>query len=272
MKVLSEILDHVVALELAVDENVQTDGFLPGDDVVDLAPDEIVIRRLIYLSLAQSCTFRADLSRLREGPDGRRRQKRQSQLLALKPLPFASVREPDQIVVGQIGEAAGHRGIRRDAASVEQRLVVMKNRRSATRVIGGIDEIGDLTQLDELLLGEREMAEHILPQGVLALRRVGDVQQGACGGHRDVIGHRAQRVDQAQTVGVVVSPDVAAIDHSGDDGGGLRDAVTLDRGEGPLPSFDEVKAQIMQRLSQLQLQKFQQELRDKAKTDYKFGQ
>ena len=45
-----------------------------------------------------------------------------------------------------------------------------------------------------------------------------------------------------------------------------------DTREAQFPSFDEVKAQIMQRLSQLQLQKFQQELRDKAKTDYKFGQ
>lgn len=45
-----------------------------------------------------------------------------------------------------------------------------------------------------------------------------------------------------------------------------------DTREAQFPSFDEVKSQIMQRLSQLKLQKFQQELRDKAKTDYKFGQ
>jgi peptidyl-prolyl cis-trans isomerase C len=44
-----------------------------------------------------------------------------------------------------------------------------------------------------------------------------------------------------------------------------------DTREAPFPAFDDVKDQIKQRLEQVQLQKYQEELRAKAKTDYKFG-
>jgi peptidyl-prolyl cis-trans isomerase C len=37
------------------------------------------------------------------------------------------------------------------------------------------------------------------------------------------------------------------------------------------PAFDEVKAQLKQRMEQVKMQAFQDELRSKAKTDYKFG-
>ena len=44
-----------------------------------------------------------------------------------------------------------------------------------------------------------------------------------------------------------------------------------DTREASFPAFDEVKAQIKQRLEQSRLQQYQEELRDKAKTDYKFS-
>jgi peptidyl-prolyl cis-trans isomerase C len=40
--------------------------------------------------------------------------------------------------------------------------------------------------------------------------------------------------------------------------------------EAPFPAFDDVKGQLKQRLEQVKLQRFQEELRAKAKTDYKF--
>lgn len=43
-----------------------------------------------------------------------------------------------------------------------------------------------------------------------------------------------------------------------------------DTREAQFPAFEEVKPQIQQRLSQIKLQQFQQDLRTKAKTDYKF--
>lgn len=41
--------------------------------------------------------------------------------------------------------------------------------------------------------------------------------------------------------------------------------------EAAFPAFDDVKAQIKQRIEQATLQRYQEELRTKAKTDYKFG-
>lgn len=45
-----------------------------------------------------------------------------------------------------------------------------------------------------------------------------------------------------------------------------------DTREAKFPAFEEVKAQIVQRIAQLKLQKFQDDLRKAAKTDYKFQQ
>ena len=45
-----------------------------------------------------------------------------------------------------------------------------------------------------------------------------------------------------------------------------------DTREAQFPSFDEVKGQIMQRMAQAKLQKFQDDLKSAAKTDYKFAQ
>lgn len=42
--------------------------------------------------------------------------------------------------------------------------------------------------------------------------------------------------------------------------------------EAPFPAFDEVKPQLKQRMEQAKMQKYQEELRAKAKTDYKFSQ
>jgi peptidyl-prolyl cis-trans isomerase C len=44
-----------------------------------------------------------------------------------------------------------------------------------------------------------------------------------------------------------------------------------DSREAQFPGFDEVKPQLMQRLSQMKLQEFQESLRKSAKTDYKFS-
>ncbi len=45
----------------------------------------------------------------------------------------------------------------------------------------------------------------------------------------------------------------------------------VDTREAQFPAFDDVKAQLKQRLEQAKLQQYQEELRAKAKTDYKFG-
>jgi peptidyl-prolyl cis-trans isomerase C len=44
-----------------------------------------------------------------------------------------------------------------------------------------------------------------------------------------------------------------------------------DTRDAPFPAFDDVKAQLKQRIEQTRLQDYQEELRGKAKTDYKFS-
>ena len=44
-----------------------------------------------------------------------------------------------------------------------------------------------------------------------------------------------------------------------------------DTREAQFPAFDDVKGQIKQRIEQVKMQQFQEDLRAKAKTDYKFG-
>ena len=44
-----------------------------------------------------------------------------------------------------------------------------------------------------------------------------------------------------------------------------------DTRDASFPAFDDVKGQIKQRLEQVVMQRYQDELRGKAKTDYKFG-
>jgi peptidyl-prolyl cis-trans isomerase C len=45
-----------------------------------------------------------------------------------------------------------------------------------------------------------------------------------------------------------------------------------DTREAPFPAFDDVKGQLKQRLEQTKLQQYQEDLRTKAKTDYKFAE
>jgi peptidyl-prolyl cis-trans isomerase C len=45
-----------------------------------------------------------------------------------------------------------------------------------------------------------------------------------------------------------------------------------DTREAQFPAYDDVKAQLRQRMEQAKVQKYQEDLRTAAKTDYKFSQ
>ncbi len=84
VEVLAEIFDHVVTLELAVDQHVEADLLLLLDDGVDLGFDELVVGFLGDPALAQLGTLGANLLGLGEGADGGGRQQRQAEGLALQ--------------------------------------------------------------------------------------------------------------------------------------------------------------------------------------------
>ncbi len=74
---LGEVLDHVGALELAVDQDVEPHALLPGDRVGDEPRHGGVVAGAVQLALAQAHAQLANLARLRERARGGRRVRRQ---------------------------------------------------------------------------------------------------------------------------------------------------------------------------------------------------
>ena len=68
------------------------------------------------------------------------------------------------------------------------------------------------------------------------------MQQRTGGGHGHTVGRLAQGVDQADAGGVVVAPDVAAVDHAGEQRGACGDAMLVHRGEVLVASLHQVEA------------------------------
>lgn len=130
----------------------------------------------------------------------------------------------------------------RHAGAVEQSLVGGEGGGCLLLVLGGVGQGGDFLELVELLDGEREVLEVFGRDAGLAFGAERHVQQGGCGGDGHVGGDLLQGVDQAEGGGVVVAPDVAAVDHAGEDGGVGGHAVLGDGFEVLLATFVEVQA------------------------------
>ena len=107
-ELLAEVLDHVVALGLAVDEHVEADLLLEGDHLVDLAADERAVGGVVELALAQLAARGADLLGLRVGADRRRRQLRQAEALGLRRAALPEAARP--VVVARLPARRPARG------------------------------------------------------------------------------------------------------------------------------------------------------------------
>ena len=94
----------------------------------------------------------------------------------------------------------------------------------------------------ELFNGEGEMLAHIIGETVLTFGAERHMQQGACGGDGHIAGDLLQRVDESKADGVIVTPDVASVDHTGEDGGALCDAELFNGGEILVLAFVEVES------------------------------
>ncbi len=99
VEVLAEVLDHVVALELAVNQHIEADLLLVPDAGVDLGLHELVVFGLGDLALTQLGAFGANLLGLREGADGGGGQQRQA--------------KGDTLLLLTLGAPAGARSRRR---------------------------------------------------------------------------------------------------------------------------------------------------------------
>ena len=78
-EVLGEVLDHVVALGLAVHQDVVAELFLQLHNALDLVLHELLVLLVGEVALVVAGTGGADLGGLREGADGGGGQRRQVQ-------------------------------------------------------------------------------------------------------------------------------------------------------------------------------------------------
>ena len=78
-QLLAEVLDHVVALRLPVDEHVQPQLVLEPDDLGDLGPHALGVAGLVQLAPAAGRPGLADLAGLGERADGGRGQRWQAE-------------------------------------------------------------------------------------------------------------------------------------------------------------------------------------------------
>ena len=242
VEVLAEVFDHIVTLEFAVHEHVKADLLLMLDAGVDLRLHVFVVFSLGDFALAQSGAFGAHFLGLREGSDGGGRQQWQVQRLPLCLLTFGTCRLAHEVRVGQGCETFRHVLVGGDAGTVEERLVGCQCPGCLLVFLAGVGENREVVQFAELFNGEGEMLAHIIGETVFTFGAERHMQQGACGGDGHVVGDLLQRVDESKADGVIVTPDVAAVDHTGEDGGALCDAELFNGGEILVLAFVEVES------------------------------
>ena len=211
---LGEVLDHVVALGFAVDDDIESEALLEVDGTVDLRPH----CRFVGLGVDPPRTMvgsgPSHLGGLGERTDRRRRQHRHGDgLLGEGPV---GCRAAATVVAGHRGHARGHGRVVDPggfAARAQRPVGPGERRRAGLRAVteGG----GQCFDLGDLLLGEGEPPGDVDGEIRLVGDRVGDVEQGRR--RRDAHLIPTQPGEDVEGRGEVVGPDVATVDDSGDE-------------------------------------------------------
>ncbi len=214
---LAEVLDHVVAFRLAVDQHVEPDLFLDLDGLLDLPAHLGLVLLAGDRPLFERRAGLADLRRLRERSDGRRRQQRQVQILLLLGQPLVE------------GTLAGeHRGREPLHAGLHLRVVdalrfrdpleelcVLLDRR-LNRVPPGIQSGLENCKFLQLLHGEGEPLANLLVQLRFSLQVHRTVQQRARGRQDHAVGPQDLHglLQRGQHVQDSAPPHVPTVDNA----------------------------------------------------------
>jgi hypothetical protein len=226
VEALTKVLDHVVTLGLAVDEDIEVELLLDLDVVVNLLLDELVVLLLGDLTLGELVALDTDLLGLGEGSDGGGGEEGKLELLLL--LVDTSREFGLALVVGvnDLGLAVLDLGVVGAAGGGTSLLglgVGLELLTDGGRALG--DSLGNDGNLDSLLRGEGEPVGDLGVELLLAGKSVGGVEERAGGGDDDTVlaellDSSLDGLDGTLEVGL---PDVAAIDHtSGEDGLGAE--------------------------------------------------
>ncbi|CAB5623335.1 Uncharacterised protein [Pseudomonas aeruginosa] len=217
VQLLGEVLDHVVALGLAVHQHVQPQLLLDLHRMADLAVHRLDVLGLAQLALLERLAGQADRRGLREGADGGGRERRQVESGALPGDAFGERRAALGVAGLDRGQARLHGRLvdsrRRSAAGLDRTALFQGGKHlGGVRLSGGTGQHRDFAAL---LHGEGQPALQLGVQPVFALQVHRAVQQRA--GRRDPqplaqalpgMAHHFQGFLQ------VAAPDVASVDQA----------------------------------------------------------
>ena len=102
VQVVAEVLHHVVALKLTVHQDIQSEALLQCDALGDLLAVELLVLLGRDGTLLEGGSIGAHVRRLREGPDGCRRVRRQFENILLDLLALAPLRQTGEVSFGQL--------------------------------------------------------------------------------------------------------------------------------------------------------------------------
>lgn len=217
VQALTEVLDHVVALRLTVDVDIEVKLVLDGDDIIDLLLNELLVLLSGDLTLSELVTLDTDLLGLGEGADGGGGEEREPEVGLLLGVALREGRLAEVLLRGDLRLAlldVGVVGAGRRGAGLHRLGVGVDLLTDGGRALS--DGLGNDSNLDGLLAGEREPVADLLGQLLLAGKGVGSVEEGAGGGNDDTL--LAELLDgslnELNGLLEVGLPDVTAIDNT----------------------------------------------------------
>jgi len=227
IEMFAEVLNHVVSLGFTVDQEIQADPLLEGDDVLDLLLDEVLVFLLGDITLAQLGASGSDLFSLGEGSDGGSGELGQIQFLLLDLLTNGEGTIPLQLIGGDGGNplADGIVGGVFELASLSDGGPVGLKSIGDGRVLGSGKDSSNDVNLRGLLESEGEPILLLVSQLLLRSEGDGSVKEGRRSGGDNTFGTKGidgglTCLDGSREIGL---PDVTAGDEPErkDKGGGL---------------------------------------------------
>jgi hypothetical protein len=214
LQALTKVLDHVVALRLTVDKDVEAKLLLDLDVLLDLGLNELVILLLSDLTLGELVSLNTNLRGLGEGTNGGGGDERQVKLLLLSGNTSGELGLALVVLGSNVGLAfldLGVVGAGRGGTSLHGLGVGLELLADRGRALS--DSLGNDGNLNSLLRGEGEPVGNLGIQLLLAGQGVGSVKERAGGGNNhallaELLNSALNGLDGTLEVGL---PDVAAV-------------------------------------------------------------
>lgn len=210
VELLAKVLDHVVSLGLAVDEEVKTALLLEVNDSLDLVLHSLLVLLLGDLTLAELGTGNSDLLGLGERTDGGGGELGEVEVLLLGLTTGRERRLSLELLLGDGSNSVTDSRVRGSLKLSSGSNVLGVLLEDGT--LGTVKSLGKGGNFLTLLLGEREPAQLLSSELVLNLDGDGGVEKRRRGGDRDTVGTELSDGLLGESLGSleVVLPNVSA--------------------------------------------------------------